>query len=469
MIRPQYDNKGNTIIVHLTDAHVGIWYPFNYRRLCLILDHLVDHYSRYKNARIVVINTGDNVCHSLNMMFDKIRTAFKSFYEKMKTALGDRFKFYVAIGNHELGSAVLVSKRGYPKFRKCFEGICDNGKQFWERNTAKGMCQEVIEIRGGLKLIILNTIDANLKDDFLSADGEIGEKQLKWLDKQLRECEEKKCIIVMHHNPFPTPPNKYGLLLKIPIEILFRFYETKFLNALDDGEKFCELVKRHKQKVLAVLCGHRHWREGHVVKGINEHDPLDPVLWASGSMTIGPRPIISRYKYVDTFILERGATRFKHEFWKIDTHLNSVTATFSGDGKKISLKAKGGLLGEDNEMRKVYGLFKMIKGKCGKKCILSGDINKSPLAYKEVEGMMSTLSHGDCYLKAINLREVDGSVNLDMRTGMIMETKNKFKVLIPLVLQEDITEHFDYKTFLQQETGSKYYRFQILLCQKCNE
>jgi 3',5'-cyclic AMP phosphodiesterase CpdA len=69
--------------------------------------------------------------------------------------------------------------------------------------------------------------------------GEVGAKQLQWLDRQLAAAPARPTIVFMHHPPFPT-----GI---------------GHMDAINcrDGAEVAAIVARHRQ-VERVLCGHHH-------------------------------------------------------------------------------------------------------------------------------------------------------------------------------------------------------------------
>ncbi len=70
--------------------------------------------------------------------------------------------------------------------------------------------------------------------------GELGESQLAWLDRTLRDLPEKPTIIMVHHNPLPAvlPPGKTA-------------------SGLLDTQPLIDVIDKHS-KVKALIYGHTH-------------------------------------------------------------------------------------------------------------------------------------------------------------------------------------------------------------------
>lgn len=86
---------------------------------------------------------------------------------------------------------------------------------------------------GPLKLIALDT---NIPG---KPQGQLGDKQLSWLDEELSACTDRNAVIFMHHPPFKT-----GLVTMDAMNLI-------------DADAFGDVVSRH-DNIERILCGHLH-------------------------------------------------------------------------------------------------------------------------------------------------------------------------------------------------------------------
>lgn len=120
-------------------------------------------------------------------------------------------------------------------------GNHDNREKFWEG------CWELTENKKKLPLRHLDVITSAVVNWVLldsleqtnSTPGELGESQLAWLDRSLRDAPDRPTIIVVHHNPQSTPE------------------ELKKNTGLVDTAGLMSVVDRHP-KVKAWIFGHTH-------------------------------------------------------------------------------------------------------------------------------------------------------------------------------------------------------------------
>lgn len=309
------DNVNSKILIHITDTHLGGIYVHNANRIESILTLIFDKYSTFKHATIIVLHTGDFVSFASKKSYSKCREIFERFFKRMKSALDKRFFFFITIGNHDLGSGYIITDKNYEKFKNCFQGICDNGSLFFSGN-----CRSFEHVSTNCKVILLNSMEA--RDNNIMSDGNLGQSQLKWLSNELRTSNDNSVIIGLHHHPFPAT-NRRG----IAIQLITVGYNSTHLNALDDSLSFEKVLRKYKNKLRGVFFGHRHWREGCVIKGINDHDKHSPVLWSSGSTTIGTRLIPDENKVIDVFTFNLSSKMVVHDAWKLVMPFNTIVTS----------------------------------------------------------------------------------------------------------------------------------------------
>jgi 3',5'-cyclic AMP phosphodiesterase CpdA len=198
-------------IYHISDTHIGHCNlkvpPEELRKKLIKLQR-----DCHKN---IVVYTGD-------LMDDATAknsyTNSKLFVEKLED---DGFVVLPVPGNHDYGKlGVLSNKKYVKKFKKYFN---------IESYPVKTIIEEVV-------FIGLDSMAEELSwDDFFGADGELGKKQLRRLDKILGDVGSlQKVVIYLHHHPFSQWP----------------------LHGLRDVDKLKELLSSYK--VNAILFGHNH-------------------------------------------------------------------------------------------------------------------------------------------------------------------------------------------------------------------
>ena len=105
-----------------------------------------------------------------------------------------------------------------------------------------GFVQQVVDVGSdvdGARLILLDTLFAPPYEFPASYSGYLCERRLAWMDRQLREAENRPVIVFMHH-----PPHATGFAGMDAI-------------ALRNGEAFYEVLSRHGN-VRHIVAGHVH-------------------------------------------------------------------------------------------------------------------------------------------------------------------------------------------------------------------
>ena len=119
-------------------------------------------------------------------------------------------------------------------------GNHDDREKFWEK------CEDLSKNKKLLPLKQLDVITSALVNWVLldslektnSTPGVLGESQLGWLDRTLRDLPDKPTIVMVHHNPQPAV-NPYPF------------------SGLTDTEALISVIDKHS-KVKALIYGHTH-------------------------------------------------------------------------------------------------------------------------------------------------------------------------------------------------------------------
>ena len=140
-------------------------------------------------------------------------------------------------------------------------GNHDDRDKFWEK------CEDLSKNKKLLPAKQLDVITSALVNWVLldslektnSTPGELGEGQLAWLERTLRDLPEKPTIVMVHHNPQP-PVNPYPF------------------SGLKDTEGLIRVIDKHS-KVKALIYGHTHdWQVKTKNSGLH-HINLPPVAY----------------------------------------------------------------------------------------------------------------------------------------------------------------------------------------------
>ena len=110
-----------------------------------------------------------------------------------------------------------------------------------------------------------------------STPGMLGEAQLGWIHRTLRDLPDRPVVVMVHHNPQSTVP------------------EGKKKSGLTDTEALLTVIEKHR-KVKAIVFGHTHnWSvKTDAATGLHHinlppvgypHDPKRPVGWVLASMS----------------------------------------------------------------------------------------------------------------------------------------------------------------------------------------
>lgn len=142
---------------------------------------------------------------------------YATFVELMKPLRHNGIDVHLTLGNH------------------------DSREKFWEG------CWELTENKKRLPLrhidvitsAVVNWVLLDSLQETNSTPGHLGESQLSWLDRSLRDTPDRPTIIMVHHNPQGTVES------------------GKKATGLLDTEDFMRVVDRHP-KVKAWIFGHTH-------------------------------------------------------------------------------------------------------------------------------------------------------------------------------------------------------------------
>ena len=200
-------------VLHLSDPHIG--YRNCGKRFRKIVNNII---LREKPQETIIIITGDLVEDAFH---EKNISEAKAIVDLLK---GNGFRVLITPGNHDYGNG-WVNKLS----------IAD---KFMDRFGIKFPKVDLI----GDNLFI--GIDSNVEEihwyDRFFADGEIGKKQLDFLDDIInrKENADKRKIVYLHHHPIDLVP----------------FHQLK------DHKEFGNVVRN---KVDMVLYGHNHAGKDH--------------------------------------------------------------------------------------------------------------------------------------------------------------------------------------------------------------
>ena len=146
---------------------------------------------------------------------DLMQSGYATTYDKLLSDISNvGLPFYTAVGNHDL------YHDGWKKFRELY------GPSVY----SLGM--------GSLRLICLDT-----------ANGTLGEKQWKWLKKELRSYTEEWCVIMTHANLFASGPEQIQQIT-------------------DYQELYAMMDLFESSGVDLVLSGHAHKEDDRTINGV---------------------------------------------------------------------------------------------------------------------------------------------------------------------------------------------------------
>lgn len=210
-------------LIHLSDLHIG--HKELGKRAWAIANRIIMNKPQAEDY--VIVLTGDLVESGFD---ENALSEAKALVEHLRSA---KFHVLIAPGNHDVGNGALATKKISRRFLKLF---FDDKKARFPR----------LNIINDTAFVGLNSMEAEtgVFKGGLSAEGEIGSKQLKRLKKLFASDEVKGAkyrVVYLHHHPLDHRPLLY----------------------LKDAEEFRSSLKGHS--INALLFGHYH--EGDVWNG----------------------------------------------------------------------------------------------------------------------------------------------------------------------------------------------------------
>ena len=175
------------------------------------LDDAIAQVNETSNINFVMF-TGDQIDKS----FEKELRAFLPHAQKLN------YPWYVTFGNHDTCIGGYLTPEVYLKMVHEANPAFDFKKPYYSFSPQKGY-----------KVIVLDTIIR----DRLTSNGQIGEEQLKWLDKELDDAGKDTVLIFMH----------------VPVIEPFASASHLLLNA----NEVRTIIEQHKNPI-AVFQGHYH-------------------------------------------------------------------------------------------------------------------------------------------------------------------------------------------------------------------
>lgn len=208
-------------IIHMSDLHVG--HENLGHRFRTIADRLIFEKSDKPDNYVIVV-TGDLVEDANDLArYGEV----KMVLEKLEKAGFD--KILVVPGNHDYGTGSHGDPRFVKEFMKAFYG--------------KQVKYPKLDIIDRVAFLGLDSMAEELNwYDELWAQGELGKRQIRDLDKLLRSTKVKKCrkrVIYLHHHPF----------------------DAYLLHQLKDSDELREAlggIMKDKISIDAILYGHNH-------------------------------------------------------------------------------------------------------------------------------------------------------------------------------------------------------------------
>ncbi len=154
-----------------------------------VFKDVVAQINEYRPKLDFVMFTGD-------MVNKPLRKELKEF---LTIAQDINSPWYVAFGNHDVCIGGALTKKLY------FETVGEYNSKFKFRNSYYSFVP-----KKGFKVIVLDSII----DDHLSSNGRISEKQMQWLDEELKKTKKSDVILVFLHVPViePFPSSSHKLL-----------------------------------------------------------------------------------------------------------------------------------------------------------------------------------------------------------------------------------------------------------------
>lgn len=176
-----------------------------------IFDDVVDQINSTPNIDFVMF-TGDQI----NTPYEQELIKF------IKHANNLKYPWYAVLGNHDICVGGYLTKTLYRQI------LSLKNKNFKFDNMYYSFTP-----KSGYKVIVLDSII----DNRITANGEINETQLSWLDNQLKTAKNDTVLIFMHvppKEPFDSPS-----------------------HSLINSDEFCKILKKYNNPI-AVFSGHYH-------------------------------------------------------------------------------------------------------------------------------------------------------------------------------------------------------------------
>lgn len=121
-------------------------------------------------------------------------------------------------------------------------GNHDDREKFWDGCMSLTANRKLVPLKhlDVLTSAVVNWVLLDSLQHTNSTPGELGESQLAWLDRTLRELPEKPTIVMVHHNPMPS-----------------KLEPGKKATGLIDTQPMIDVLDKHS-KVKALIFGHTH-------------------------------------------------------------------------------------------------------------------------------------------------------------------------------------------------------------------
>ncbi len=211
-----YSASGNSLtFAQISDAHYSSAKTNTSYRLTAesgeLLQDAIDQVNETPGVDFVMF-TGDMV----NTPYQKELMKFLSYANQLHAP------WYATLGNHDICVGGFLSKKQYWAILNSHNKNFSFAKTYYAFTPQKGY-----------RVICLDSII----DDRITANGEISQEQLKWLDKELARSK-KSTVLIFLHNPLVEPLHSQSHLILNSDEVL-------------------KVVTKYKNPI-AVFSGHYH-------------------------------------------------------------------------------------------------------------------------------------------------------------------------------------------------------------------
>ncbi|HNW26542.1 MAG TPA: metallophosphoesterase [Candidatus Gastranaerophilaceae bacterium] len=205
----------NLSFVQISDAHFSTAKTNTSYRLLAesgeVLEDAINQVNETPNVDFVMF-TGDMI----NTAYEKQLMQFLPYANKLKCP------WYAVFGNHDISIGGYLSKQLYLDILKSHNKNFIFSKQYYSFSPKKGY-----------KVIALDCII----DDRITANGQINEEQLRWLDKELSKSK-KDTVLIFLHMPLVEPLNSPN---------------HRILNT----DETLAIIEKYKNPI-AIFSGHYH-------------------------------------------------------------------------------------------------------------------------------------------------------------------------------------------------------------------